>query len=165
MFLLRFSLYCAHILYFLVSIVLSLSWHLHLFSVYWFFQLLKMNDFNFFLDFRHFFGLHLISFNMRQYWQFDSKTFPQFPLKTIYGNFLPALLLIETVFCLWIFFCCLCLFYDQFNFWISNLLLSSLCTTRNKSVLFLDLIAVIRSVVIGFFWFSSLSFLFWKDLT
>ena len=72
--LLQFSLHFAHILHIVVSIILSLSWLLH-FLVYWFFQLLKMNDFSFFSDFRHFFGLQLISFNIRQYWEFDSKPF------------------------------------------------------------------------------------------
>ena len=39
------------------------------------FSVVKMNDFSFFLDFRHFFGLQLISFNIRQYLEFDSKFF------------------------------------------------------------------------------------------
>ena len=91
-FLLRCSLHCAHILHILVSIIPGLSWHLHFFSVYWFFQLLKMNDFNFFLDFRHFFGFQLMSFNIRQYWEFDSKPSPKLSLMTIYCNFLQAFL-------------------------------------------------------------------------
>ena len=42
---------------------------------------------------------------------------------------------------------------------------TSICTTRSKYVLFFVLIAVIRCVIIGVFWFLNLSFLFWKDLT
>ena len=165
-FLLRCSLHCVHILPILVSIILSLSWHLHLFSVYWFFQLLKLNDFNFFLGFRHFFGLHLTSLNIRQYWEFDSKPFPQFPLKTVYCNFLPASVLIWTIFCLWIFFCCLCLFYEQFNFWISMLSYCLAYVQQGTIVCcFFVLTAVIRGLIIGVFWFLNLSFLFWKGLT
>ena len=93
-FLLRCCLDCTRILHIRVSIILALAWHLHLCSVYWFCQLLKMNDFSFFLDFRQFFGLRLISFNIRQDWKFDSKLFPKFPLTTIYCNFLPVLVLI-----------------------------------------------------------------------
>ena len=93
-FLLTCSLHCAHILHILVSIILAFSWNLHLFLVYWFFQLLKMNDFSFFLGFRHFFGVQLISFNIRQYWEFDSKPFPNCPLLTYYCYFLPTLVLV-----------------------------------------------------------------------
>ena len=93
--LLRCSLHCAHILNSLVTIILALFWHLHLFSVYCFFSVVKkLNDFRFFLDFRHFFGLQLISFNIRQYWEFASKSFPKFTLTTFYCNFLPALVLV-----------------------------------------------------------------------
>ena len=60
----------------------------------------------FFLDFRHFFGLQTFSINIRQYWEFDSKLFLKFPVMTNYYSFLPASVLIKTIFCLWIF-CCL----------------------------------------------------------
>ena len=114
---LRCFLHCAHTLHILVSIILVLSWHLHFISVYWFFSF-KNWIISAFSYFRHFFGLQLISFNMRQYWEFDYKLFPKFPLMTIYCSLLPAWVLIKTTFCLWIFFCCLWLFYDQFNFWV-----------------------------------------------
>ena len=48
----------------------------------------------FFLDFRHFFGLQLISFNIRQYWEFDSNLFPKFPIMTNYYSFFLSLVLI-----------------------------------------------------------------------
>ena len=42
----------------------------------------KLNDFGFFLDFRYFFGLQLILFNIRQYWQFARVPFPECPIIT-----------------------------------------------------------------------------------
>ena len=36
---------------------------------------------------------------------------------------------------------------------------------KEQVIVVFVLIAVIRSVIIVFFWFLSLSFLFWKDLT
>ena len=106
----------------------------------------------------------MISFSIRQYWEFDSKVFPKFPLTNNYFSFLPASVLIKTIFCLWIF-CCLCLFYDQFYFWFS---MKSRCLAyvqENRCVLISVLIAVFRSVIIGVFWFLNLSFPFWEDLT
>ena len=88
------------------------SWHLPLCSLFWFFQLLKNWVSSFFLDFCHFFGLQLIWFNIKQYWEFASKLFPEVPLLSIYCNFLPSFVLFLNDFCLWISFCCLCIFYD-----------------------------------------------------
>ena len=53
----------------------------------------KLNDLSFFLDFRHFFGLQMISFNIRQSWEFARKSFPRLTRITIYCNFLEALVL------------------------------------------------------------------------
>ena len=47
----------------------------------------KLNDFCFFLDFRHFFGLQLISFKIRQYWEFARKPFRNFALYTTFWFF------------------------------------------------------------------------------
>ena len=56
--------YCSHSSRYLSSSVLAPTFIpvLLIFSV-----INKLNDFGFFLDFRHFFGLQLISFNIRQY--------------------------------------------------------------------------------------------------
>ena len=56
--------YCSHSSSYLSGSVLAPTFIpvLLIFSV-----INKLNDFGFFLDFRHFFGLQLISFNIRQY--------------------------------------------------------------------------------------------------
>ena len=48
----------------------------------------KLNEFSF-----GFFGLQLISFKIRQYWEFARKSFPTFRVITIHCNFLPSLVL------------------------------------------------------------------------
>ena len=82
---------------------------------------------------------------------------------TNYYSFLPASLLIKTIFCLWIF-CCLCLSYDQFYFWFSMKSCCLVYVQETRCVLFSVWITVFRSVIIGVFWFLNLSFPFWKDL-
>ena len=75
-FLLRFWLHFVHSLRVLVCIILDFCQQLHLFSLFWLFQLLKNWVISvFFLDFRRFCGFQLSSFNMRQYWNFASKLF------------------------------------------------------------------------------------------
>ena len=82
------------------------------------FSVKKLNDFGL-LDFRHFFGLQLISSNIKQYWEFASQHFPKLSLITIFCNFLPALELFWNDFLPLNIILLLCLFYDYFNFWIS----------------------------------------------
>ena len=48
--------------------------------------------------------------------------------------FFPALVFTQTIFYLWIFFCCLYLFYDQFNFWISMKLCCQAYVQQGTSV-------------------------------
>ena len=52
----------------------------------------KLHEFSFFLDLG-FFGLQLIKFKIRQYWEFARKSIPTFLLITIHCNFLPGLVL------------------------------------------------------------------------
>ena len=59
----------------------------------------KLNVFSIFLDFRHFFGMQLISFNIKQYWEFARKPFPKFLFINIHSNLLQALVFL-TIFCL-----------------------------------------------------------------
>ena len=71
----------------------------------------KWNVFNFFLDFRHFFGLQLVSFNIRQYWEFTRKVFSKistyyhllqfFPASVLFlDDFLPLNFILLLVFCI-----------------------------------------------------------------
>ena len=101
-FLLRFWLHFVHSLCVLVCIILDLCQQLHLFSLFWLFQLLKNWVISvFFLDFRRFCGFQLSSFNMRQYWNFASKLFLlKFSLFNIFWIFLAAMGLFLNLFCL-----------------------------------------------------------------
>ena len=60
-----------------------------LFVILIFLVVKKLNEFSFFLDLG-FFGLQLIYFKIRHYWDFARKSFPTFLLITIHCNFLPG---------------------------------------------------------------------------
>ena len=68
------------------------------------FSVIKLNDFSF-LHFHHFFGLQLISFNIRQYWEFVRKSFPKFP----------SWFLLQFSSCLGFVFKRLILFFDYYS--------------------------------------------------
>ena len=97
----------------------------------------KLHDFSFLLGFRHFFGLQLVSFNMWQYWEFARKPSLKFPL-SIFRYFLPALLLFLNDSLHLNFILLFSLFYDQFCFWINEIMFSSIYTTGKSFVLFLS---------------------------
>ena len=93
-FLLRCSLHYVHFRHILVCIIFALSWYLLLFPLYWFFQLKNWMT----SEFRNFFGLQLISFNIRQYWEFARKPFPKFSLISVYCHFASGLIIFKRFF-------------------------------------------------------------------